>query len=134
MRRLVVTLAGIALAWTATLSAHHSFSAEFDANRPVRLEGTVTKMEWINPHPWITIEVKGSDGKPVEWMIEAGAPNALIRRGFTKNSLPAGTMIVVEGYQARDGANRMNAADLTFPDGRKLFIGSEGTGAPKDPK
>ena len=134
MRRLVVTLAGIALAWTATLSAHHSFSAEFDSNRPVRLEGTVTKMEWLNPHPWITIEVKGPDGKPVVWMIEAGAPNALIRRGFTKNSLPAGTMIVVEGYQARDGANRMNAADLTFPDGRKLFIGSEGTGAPKDPK
>jgi hypothetical protein len=132
MRRLIGTIAVIALAWTGALSAHHSFSSEFDSNRPIRLEGTVTKMLWMNPHPWIHIEVKGPDGKPVEWMIEAGAPNALLRRGFNKNSLPAGTLIVVEGYQARDGANRMNAADLTFPDGRKLFLGSEGTGAPSD--
>jgi hypothetical protein len=87
-------------------------------------------MEWINPHPWIHIDVKSADGKSERWMIEASAPNALIRRGFTKNSLPAGSVITVEGYQARDGANRANGTDLTFADGRKLFLGSSGTGAP----
>ena len=134
MRRLLLALAGALLHAVGTLSAHHSFSAEFDANRPIRLEGTVVKMEWINPHPWIHIDVKSADGKSERWMIEASAPNALIRRGFTRNSLPAGSVITVEGYQARDGANRANGTDLTFADGRKLFLGSTGTGAPYDKK
>jgi len=133
MRKLVATLGFLALAWTISVSAHHSFASEFDASKPVRLQGVVTKMEWINPHPWIHIDVKGADGKAVEWMIEAGAPNALIRRGFNKNSLPPGTVIVVEGYQARDGANRANGTDLTFPDGRKLFLRAD-AGAPEENK
>jgi Family of unknown function (DUF6152) len=104
--------------------AHHSFAAEFDVTKPVKLEGTVTKMEWINPHSWIHIDVKNPDGTVTSWMIEGGSPNALLRRGFTKHSLETGTQIVVEGYQAKDGAARANGRDLTFPDGRKLFIGS----------
>ena len=104
--------------------AHHSFAAEFDATKPVKLQGTVTKMEWINPHSWIHIDVKNPDGTVTNWMIEGGSPNSLLRRGFTKHSLVPGTEIVVEGYQAKDGANRANGRDLTFPDGKKLFIGS----------
>lgn len=104
--------------------AHHSFAAEFDASKPVKLEGTVTKMEWINPHSWIHIDVKNPDGTVTSWMIEGGSPNSLLRRGFTKHSLEPGTKIIVEGYQAKDGANRANGRDLTFPDGRRLFIGS----------
>jgi hypothetical protein len=110
--------------------AHHAFAAEFDVNKPLILKGTVTKMEWINPHAWIHIDVKGADGKTTEWMIEAGAPNGLLRRGFTKQSLPAGTDVVVEGWQAKDGSNRANASNITLPDGKKLFVGSSGTGAP----
>ena len=117
---------------TAPVAAHHAFSAEFDAKRPVKLEGVVTKVEWINPHSWIHIEVKKPDGTPQAWMIEAGAPNSLTRRGFTKESLPIGTKIVVDGYQAKDGAMRANGRDLTFSDGKKLFMGSSGTGAPLD--
>jgi hypothetical protein len=110
--------------------AHHAFAAEFDVNKPLILKGTVTKMEWINPHAWIHIDVKSADGKTTEWMIEAGAPNGLLRRGFTKQSLPAGTDVVVEGWQAKDGSNRANASNITLPDGKKLFVGSSGTGAP----
>ena len=110
--------------------AHHAFSAEFDEKRPVKLRGTVTQMEWINPHAWIHLDVKGSDGTVVSWMIEAGPPNALLKRGWNKNSLPAGTEILVEGYQAKDGAQRANGRDITFPHGKKLFAGSSGTGAP----
>jgi hypothetical protein len=112
--------------------AHHAFSAEFDAKKEVKLTGTVTKMEWINPHAWIHIDVKKPDGKVEQWMIEGGTPNALMRRGLTRDSLPAGTVIVVDGYQAKDGSLRANGRDLTFPDGRTLFLGSSGTGAPYD--
>jgi len=112
--------------------AHHAFAAEFDADKPVTLTGVVTKMEWINPHAWIHIDVKKPDGTVESWMIEGGAPNALLRRGFTKDSLPPGTQILVEGYQSKDGAQRANGRDITLPDGRKLFLGSSGTGAPLD--
>jgi hypothetical protein len=104
--------------------AHHSFAAEFDVTKPVKLQGTVTKMEWINPHSWIHIDVKNPDGTVTNWMVEGGSPNSLLRRGFTKHSLEPGTEILVEGYQAKDGANRANGRDLTFPDGKKLFIGT----------
>jgi len=116
----------------APVVAHHAFSAEFDEKRPIRLEGTVTRMEWINPHAWIYLDVKKPDGTTEQWKIEGGTPNALFRRGFTKDSLKAGTAIVVSGYQAKDGSLKGNGRDLTFPDGRKLFLGSSGTGAPND--
>jgi hypothetical protein len=114
------------------LWAHHAFSAEFDANKQVKLRGIVTKMEWINPHAWIHLDVKGSDGKVISWEIELGPPNALIKRGWTKKDVPAGIELLVEGYQARDGAMRANGRDVTFPDGKKLFAGSSGTGVPDD--
>ena len=115
------------------VSAHHSFAAEFDAKRPVKLRGTVVKMEWINPHSWIHIDVKDpATGKVERWMVEGGAPNALLRRGWNKNSLTEGTEILVEGFQAKDGALRANGRDITFPDGKKLFVGSSGTGAPDE--
>jgi hypothetical protein len=126
-------IAGTALLMaTASLSAHHSFAAEFDANQPVQLRGSVAKVEWINPHTWIHVDVKEPDGKVVRWMIEGGTPNTLLRRGLTKNSLPQGTEILVDGYKAKNGSNRANGRDITFPDGRKLFLGSSGTGAPRD--
>jgi hypothetical protein len=112
--------------------AHHAFQAEFDANRPVTLRGTVTKMEWINPHAWIHIDVKEADGKITQWMVEAGTPNTLYRRGFTKDSLAPGSVIVVQGFQAKNGSNHANGRDVTLPDGRTLFMGSSGTGAPGD--
>jgi hypothetical protein len=129
--KLAIWIAGVTLfASTVPLLAHHSFAAEFDANRPVKLRGIVTEMEWINPHSWIHIDVKGPDSKVVNWMVEGGSPNALLRRGFTKSALPPGTEILIAGYQAKDGSNRANGRDLTFADGRTLFLGSAGTGAP----
>jgi hypothetical protein len=114
--------------------AHHAFAAEFDSTQPITLRGSVTRVEWINPHTWIHLDVKDSSGKVIEWMIEGGTPNTLLRRGVDKNSLPAGTEIVVEGYRAKNGTNRANGRDLTLPNGRKLFLGSSGTGAPADGK
>ena len=133
--RLFGVVAGAAFAVAAAavpVMAHHSFAAEFDAKKPVKLRGTVTKMEWINPHSWIHIDVKTPDGKVEQWMVEGGAPNALLRRGWNKNSLLPGTEILVEGFQAKDGALRANGRDITFPDGKKLFVGSSGTGAPDE--
>ncbi len=112
------------------LRAHHAFAAEFDANRPVKVEGTITRMQWTNPHVWLHLDVKKSDGSVEKWSFEAGTPNVLFRRGFTKDSLLPGTKILVDGYQAKDGSRRANGRDLTFPDGRKLFLGSSGIGAP----
>lgn len=112
-------------------AAHHAFAAEFDANKPVKFEkAVVRKMEWVNPHVWIHIEVALPDGKSEMWAIEAGTPNVLFRRGFTKEALLPGTEIVVDGYRAKDGSRRANGRDLTLPDGRTLFLGSSGTGAP----
>jgi len=133
MRKVLSVVAGV-LATAAALPAlaHHSFAAEFDASKPVKLEGVVTKMEWINPHSWIHLDVTTSSGEVQHWMVEGGAPNALLRRGWTKNSLPAGTKIMVQGFQAKDGSMRANGRDITFADGSKLFVGSSGTGAPDE--
>ena len=110
-------------------SAHHAFAAEFDANKPVKFEkAVVKKMEWVNPHVWIHIEVPQADGTTEPWAIEAGTPNVLFRRGFTKEALLPGTVIVVDGYRSKDGSRRANGRDLTLPDGRTLFLGSSGTG------
>jgi hypothetical protein len=119
---------------SATASAHHAFAAEFDSKKPIKFTGTVTKMLWVNPHAWIYIDVKQPDGTVEEWMIEAGTPNTLLRRGFTKESLQPGTEIVVDGFQAKDGARRANGRDVTLPNGKVLFIGSSGTGAPDEKK
>jgi hypothetical protein len=124
-RKTNLMLAGLALLLSALpVFAHHAFTAEFDAKKPLKLRGTVAKLELINPHSWIHIDVKNPDGTTTRWMIEGGTPNTLLRRGFTKQSLPIGTEILVDGYQAKDGSNRANGRDLTFPDGKKIFLGS----------
>ena len=123
-----LVMVGLVALAAAPVVAHHAFSAEFDADRPLQLTGEVTRVEWINPHAWIHIET--AEGE--RWMIEGGTPNTLFRRGFTRDSLLIGTEIVVDGYQAKDGTNKANGRDLTFMDGRKLFMGSSGTGAPRD--
>ena len=128
-------VAGVALVSAAApLLAHHAFSAEFDANAPVTLRGPVTKIEWINPHAWIHMENKTPSGKVEVWMVEGGTPNTLQRNGISRDSIKVGTEIVVAGYKAKDGRMRANGRDITFPDGRTLFMGSSGTGAPKDGK
>jgi predicted RNA methylase len=128
---LLAGLAALSLA-AAPLLAHHAFSAEFDANKQVILKGNVTKMEWINPHAWLHIDVKEADGKVTAWDIELGPPNALLKRGWDSSSVPVGLAVVVEGYQAKDGAKRANGREVTLPNGKKLFAGSPGTGAPGD--
>ena len=135
MRTIVAVLGAGLLAMAAGVPAraHHSFAAEFDAAKPIVLRGVVTKMEWINPHSWLTLEVKNSDGSSTTWEVEAGAPNAMFRRGFTRNALPVGTEVVVNGFQAKDGQKRANGRDIRFPDGKLLFMGSSGTpGAPDE--
>ena len=133
--RLVLAIAGMALvAAVAPAWAHHAFASEFDAKKPVKFTGTVTKMEWINPHAWMHVAVKKTDGTVENWMIEAGSPNSLFRRGIDKNTVRVGMQVVVDGYQARDGSRRANGRDVTLPEGRKLFLGSQGTGAPSDQK
>ena len=132
-RKLAVAAVGVALLLAGTavsVSAHHAFAAEFDADRPVKFEGTVTKMEWVNPHVWIHMQIEKPDRSTESWAFEGGTPNVLFRRGFTKQSLLPGTKIMIDGYQAKDGTNRANGRDITFTDGTKLFLGSSGTGAP----
>jgi len=129
--RLAALIAGVALLATAVPAfAHHAFAAEYDASKRLTLKGKVTKWELVNPHSWIHLDVTGPDGKVTEWMVEGGSPNSLLRNGFNKNSLPAGTEIVVEGYQAKDGANRAVGANLTYAaDGKRLFLGGSAPGA-----
>jgi hypothetical protein len=124
----------LAILGGAPVWAHHAFAAEFDAKKPVKLRGTVTKMEWINPHAWIHVDVKKADGTVDEWMVEAGTPNTLLRRGFTRDSLKPGTEIIVDGYQSKDGSLRANGRDVTLPDGKTLFLGSSAPDAPDDKK
>jgi hypothetical protein len=126
--RTFILFAGALLA-AASAWAHHSFAAEFDADKPIKLRGKVTKVEFINPHSWIHLDVAGADGKVVNWGVEGGSPNALLRLGFTKSSLPVGTEIVVDGYQAKDSSSRAVGKDLTFADGRRLFLGGSAPGA-----
>jgi uncharacterized protein DUF6152 len=134
-RHLMISfLAFGALSLPVGVQAHHAFAAEFDASKPFKIKGTIVKMEWINPHTWLHLDVKRADGKTERWMIEGGPPNALYRRGFTKNSLPEGAELVVEGFRAKDGSLKGNGRELTFADGRRLFVGSSGTGAPNDGK
>jgi len=132
MKRIAVLL-GVALALAAPVSAHHAFGGEFDPNRPVLLRGKVVKVEWVNPHAWIHVEVVNPDGTKKVWMVEGGSPNSLFRRGVNRDSLTVGTEIIVDGYQARDYTQpRANGRNITFADGKKLFLGSSGTGAPSD--
>ena len=107
--------------------AHHSFAGEFDVDKPIKLQGTITRIEWINPHAWIHIDVKRPDGSVESWAIEGGTPNTLFRRGITRDSIKAGMVINVDGYLARDGSKKANGRDLTLPDGRKLFLSGDGT-------
>jgi len=125
-------VAGAVLIAGIPLHAHHAFAAEFDSQQPITLRGTVSRVEWINPHTWIHVDVKEDSGKTIEWMIEGGTPNTLLRRGVDRNSLPAGTEVIVDGHRVKNGTNRANGRDITLPDGRKLFLGSSGTGAPSD--
>ncbi len=129
---LFVLASALVLTSSVAIRGHHAFGAEFDPNAPIRLQGKVVKLEWVNPHAWIHIEVM-KDGKPEVWMVEGGTPNTLLRRGLTRDSLTVGTELIVDGYQTKDHSlKRANGRDVTFTDGRKMFMGSSGTGAPRD--
>ena len=128
---LSIVVTGVLLVAARPVTAHHAFAAEFDANQPITLRGTVTRVEWINPHAWIHIDVEGDDGNVETWRIEAGSPNTLVRRGMTRDSIPSGTEVVVFGYRHRNGSNAANGRDVTLPDGSKLFLSSPRTGAPE---
>src|SRR5438552_14061667 len=120
--KLSFVIVGIGLlSATAAVQAHHAVAAEFDADKPVKLQGTVSRVDWINPHIWIHLDVKEPDGKVVDWAVEGGAPNAMFRRGWNKESIPAGVQVTVDGYRAKNGENKANGKDVLLPDGRKLF-------------
>lgn len=130
---LAAAAAALAVVWTVTpLYAHHAFGAEFDPNRPVLLKGPVVRVEWINPHTWIHVEVTKDDGAKEVWMVEGGTPNSLLRRGLKRDTIKPGQVVIVDGYQAKDRSTRANGRDVTLEDGRKFFMGSSGTGAPYD--
>jgi hypothetical protein len=131
-RTLAVALLGAGAASSVPAIAHHAFGAEFDPNRPLVLRGPVVRVEWVNPHTWIHMEVTKDDGTKEVWMVEGGTPNTLLRRGLTRDTLTPGVEIIVDGYQSKDRSNRANGRDVTFTDGRKIFMGSSGTGAPRD--
>jgi hypothetical protein len=136
MRRLLIASGGLVVLLTAgPVLAHHSFSAEYDAQKPVTLSNaTITEVEWINPHSWIHVDVKKADGSVEQWMIEVNTPNALARRGISRDNLKPGTVLSIVGYQAKDGGNRASGRDLTYPDGRRWFVGAEGGEAGATPK
>ncbi len=132
--RIVPAIAAMCLAVALPLAAHHAFGGEFDPERPILLKGKVVKVEWVNPHTWIHVEIAKPDGTKEVWMIEGGSPNSLLRHGVTRDSLPLGTEIVVDGYQSRDHTvKRANGRNITYPDGRKLLLGSSAPVAQNDP-